>query len=214
MGRSGFCQLSQILLASIWYVLREFHEADLMTADNWFQALNELGIPTVYDPDEGIAAGGYFLASDIQPNNQTRSDARRNCYDPFANRSNYDILQFSQVTRVLFDSPQQNTPPYSNSLHGNQNGIENSSTPQRTSRFHPSSRAGKRQQDGSRLLHATGVEVRLKFIQPNPAHQSSTLLIRHLQDRPSWLGEKLFFRLALSIHLNCCSSQALDRQLC
>ncbi|ERF75652.1 hypothetical protein EPUS_08805 [Endocarpon pusillum Z07020] len=75
--------------------------------DNWFRALNQLGVATVYDPDEGTAAGGYFLASDIQPNNQTRSDARRTYYDPFLGRRNYNVFQNSHVTRILFDNQRQ-----------------------------------------------------------------------------------------------------------
>lgn len=69
--------------------------------------MNELGIPTVYDPDVGVAAGGYFLASDIHPSNQTRSDARRTYYDPFSGRKNYDILPNSHVTRILLASRNQ-----------------------------------------------------------------------------------------------------------
>lgn len=83
----------------------QFNDIRLICKENWFRALNELGIPTVYDPDEGIAAGGYFLPSNIHPRNQTRSDARRTYYDPFNERKNFDILQNCHVTRILLDKP-------------------------------------------------------------------------------------------------------------
>lgn len=90
--------LSQVSILHLSFLTLILHEG------NWFRALNELGVATVYDPDEGTAAGGYFLASDIQPNNQTRSDARRAYYDPFFGRKNYNVLQNSHVTSILFDN--------------------------------------------------------------------------------------------------------------
>lgn len=136
----------------------------LTCSDNWFRALNELGVPTVYDPDEGIGAGGYFLASDIQPNNQTRSDARRTYYDPFFGRKNYDILQKSHVTRVLFEGPNQNSPQHGNLFNGSQSSFGNLSTTQKSARVRKVRQAGQRQQSTNVPLHATGVEVSLSLI--------------------------------------------------
>jgi len=79
------------------------------TSENWFQALNQLGIPTISDPNAGLSAGGYFLPDDIDPNNQTRSDARRRYYDPYAGRPNLNVLAQSQVTQILFE--QSSTSP-------------------------------------------------------------------------------------------------------
>jgi choline dehydrogenase len=66
--------------------------------------MNQLGIPTIRDPDAGLSAGGYFLPADIDPNNQTRSDARRSYYDPISSRTNLNVLANSHVTRILFNS--------------------------------------------------------------------------------------------------------------
>ncbi|KEF61550.1 uncharacterized protein A1O9_03117 [Exophiala aquamarina CBS 119918] len=71
--------------------------------DNWFQALQELGIPTSAEPNAGLSAGGYFLPLDIDPNNQTRSDARRAYYDPNIQRGNFNVQPNSQVTRIIFE---------------------------------------------------------------------------------------------------------------
>lgn len=83
-------------------------------ADNWFEALQELGIPTSTEPNEGLSAGGYFLPVDVHPTNQTRSDARRAYYDPNIARDNFNVQPNSQVTRVLLES--------SNGLHAT--GVE------------------------------------------------------------------------------------------
>jgi hypothetical protein len=121
--------------------------------------LNELGVPTVYDPDEGIAAGGYFLASDIHPSNQTRSDARRNYYDPFFGRKNYNILQNSHVTRVLFDSPDPTVSLHNALLNDSQGNLGNLSIAQPFTRSRKIRHSEKRQQNAHAPLRATGVEV-------------------------------------------------------
>ncbi|KIV85530.1 hypothetical protein PV11_01215 [Exophiala sideris] len=77
--------------------------------NNWFEALHELGIPTSAEPNEGLSAGGYFLPLDIDPINQTRSDARRSYYDPNIARTNFNVQDNSQVTRVLFDTSENLT---------------------------------------------------------------------------------------------------------
>jgi choline dehydrogenase len=133
----------------------------LICIDNWFRALNELGVPTVYDPDEGIAAGGYFLAADIHPNNQTRSDARRTYYDPFYARKNYNVLQNSHATRLLFDDPSEDLPTYSNFVKGSRNNVGNLSTTQGSTRVRKGRNSEKRQQNARLPLRATGVEVSL-----------------------------------------------------
>ena len=70
---------------------------------NWFQALDYLNIATCYDPDQGGCAGSYYLPSSMDPNNQTRSDARRAYHDIAAGRPNYHVIANAQVSRVLFD---------------------------------------------------------------------------------------------------------------
>lgn len=41
------------------------------------------GLATQFDPNDGTSAGPAFVPTDIDPNNQTRSDARRTYYDPY-----------------------------------------------------------------------------------------------------------------------------------
>lgn len=66
--------------------------------------MSDLNIPLNPDPDAGLAAGGYFLASDIAPVNQTRSSARIAYYDPVQSRPNLHVMSSTRVTRVLFES--------------------------------------------------------------------------------------------------------------
>jgi hypothetical protein len=63
--------------------------------------LNILGVPTAFDPAEGIEAGASFLATTIHPTNQSRSDARRAYYDPYINRPNFHVATGQQATRIL-----------------------------------------------------------------------------------------------------------------
>ena len=76
----------------------------LTISDNWFEALNSLGVPTVFDPNDGTGAGALFIPSDVDPVNQTRADARRSYYDPYCQRSNFNFAINSQVTRILFNN--------------------------------------------------------------------------------------------------------------
>lgn len=71
--------------------------------------MQEIGIPTSAEPNEGLSAGGYFLPLDIDPDNQTRTDARRAYYDPNIQRSNFNVQPNSQVTRIIFDQGDQLT---------------------------------------------------------------------------------------------------------
>jgi choline dehydrogenase-like flavoprotein len=76
----------------------------LTFVDNWFDALNSLGVPTSVDPNDGLSAGGYFLPLSIDPNSQTRSDARTAYFDPVSSRGNLHVLANVPVTRILFDT--------------------------------------------------------------------------------------------------------------
>lgn len=50
---------------------------------NLFTGMNLLGLPTQFDPNDGTSAGPAFVPTDLDPTNQTRSDARRAYYDPY-----------------------------------------------------------------------------------------------------------------------------------
>lgn len=85
----------------------------------WFEALEELGINKSVDPNDGSNAGGYFLPVNIQPTQQTRSDARRTHYNPACERPNYNMAIHAQVTRIIFEDDTEHIrfpqPPYTNS---------------------------------------------------------------------------------------------------
>ena len=68
-----------------------------------FTALNELGVPTAFDPNAGNVAGASFLPLDITPGTEMRADARRAYYDPYADRPNLWVSTGSTATQILFD---------------------------------------------------------------------------------------------------------------
>ena len=72
-------------------------------SDIYLQAMNAMDVPTVPDPATGYEKGAMFLPYDINANNQTRADARRSYYDPFAQRPNLYVSTGQRVTRVLFE---------------------------------------------------------------------------------------------------------------
>ncbi|KAK4544931.1 hypothetical protein LTR36_003836 [Oleoguttula mirabilis] len=67
-----------------------------------FGALNELGVPTAYDPNTGRVAGASFLPLNLDPDTQTRSTARAAYYDPVTARPNLWVSTGQYVTQVLF----------------------------------------------------------------------------------------------------------------
>jgi hypothetical protein len=67
-----------------------------------FTALNELGVPTAYDPNTGWIAGASFLPVDVDPVSEERSTARRAYYDPYQARENLWVCTGQTVTQILF----------------------------------------------------------------------------------------------------------------
>lgn len=67
-----------------------------------FAGLNELGVPTAYDPNSGDVAGASFLPFDLDPLTQTRCTAPRAYYDPIADRPNLWISTGQHVTQLVF----------------------------------------------------------------------------------------------------------------
>lgn len=61
-------------------------------------------MPTQFDPNDGSSSGAAFIPTDIDPVNQTRSDARRAYFDPYASRPNFHVITGNQVTRILIES--------------------------------------------------------------------------------------------------------------
>ncbi|KAF8861777.1 hypothetical protein BDZ45DRAFT_647068 [Acephala macrosclerotiorum] len=71
----------------------------------FLDGLQELGIPTLTDPNNGTAAGGMLIPDSINPDNQTRSYARLDYFDGFINRPNLHVTTHQHVTRVLLNAP-------------------------------------------------------------------------------------------------------------
>ena len=87
-----------------------------------FAALNLLGVPTEFDANEGITAGASFCPTDLDPNNQTRADARRSYFDPYQTRQNLHVITGQQVTRILIEGLSEDQPSSGPTSGGNSNG--------------------------------------------------------------------------------------------
>ncbi|KAL8716496.1 MAG: hypothetical protein Q9225_006187 [Loekoesia sp. 1 TL-2023] len=89
---------------------------------NLFAALNYLGVPTQFDPNDGSSAGAALVPTDLDPNNQTRSDARRTYFDPYVSRPNFHVITGQHVTRVLIEGLGSNYEVSNPTPGGNENG--------------------------------------------------------------------------------------------
>lgn len=90
--------------------------------------MNYLGVPTEFDPNDGISAGAAFVPTDLDPNNQTRSDARRTYYDPYVSRANFHVNTGHHVTRVLFEGQAADSPTTAPATSGDLTGTGNSTS--------------------------------------------------------------------------------------
>lgn len=141
--------------------------------------MNLLGLPTQFDPNDGTSAGPAFVPTDLDPNNQTRSDARRAYYDPYAGRSNFHVITGQHVTRILVDgvsgsnvvsnpTPGGNVDGNGPSSSGDNVGFgfgPEASTPPLAGQ--PSPRFSRRQNPSTSNLRITGVEVCLHHDLPH-----------------------------------------------
>ena len=75
---------------------------------NLFAGLNELGVPTAYDPNSGDVAGASYLPVNLDPVTQMRSTARHAYFDSTANRPNIWVSTEQTVTQLLFNGEQGN----------------------------------------------------------------------------------------------------------
>ena len=89
--------------------------------------MNALGLPTQFDPNDGTSAGPALVPTDIDPNNQTRSDARRTYYDPYVGRSNFHVITGQHVTRLLIEGV-ANSSEVSNPTSGGNDSGDGTST--------------------------------------------------------------------------------------
>ncbi|KAL8920889.1 MAG: hypothetical protein Q9172_004306 [Xanthocarpia lactea] len=89
---------------------------------NLFAALNYLGVPTQFDPNDGSSAGAAFVPTDLDPINQTRSDARRTYFDPYVSRPNFHVITGQHVTRILIEGVDSNYVVDNPTPGGNEDG--------------------------------------------------------------------------------------------
>lgn len=132
--------------------------------------MNYLGIPTQFDPNDGTSAGPALVPTDLDPNNQTRSDARRTYFDPYIGRSNFHVITGQHVTRVLIEGVANNSQVSNPISGGNSNGNGPSSGNNNGFGFGPGGSTppiqgqtapgiARRQNPDSSNLRITGVEV-------------------------------------------------------
>lgn len=142
----------------------------LIALVNLFAGMNLLGLPTQFDPNDGTSAGPAFVPTDLNPNNQTRSDARRTYFDPYVTRSNFHVITGQHVTRVLIEGANGNGEVDNPTSGGNDNGNgpasgnndgfgfgPGGSTPPLSGQTPP--RFMRRQDPSSSNLRVSGVEV-------------------------------------------------------
>ena len=107
MASRGLCR-SAIRSTFIHNLVSPLYNTDCSHPDvnatvNFFDALNYLGVPTEFDQAEGSTAGAAFVPTDLDPNNQTRSDARVTYYDPYSTRENLHIITGQHVTQLIIE---------------------------------------------------------------------------------------------------------------
>lgn len=79
-------------------------------------------MPTAFDPNDGITAGASFVPTDLNPDSQTRADARVSYYDPYATRGNFHVITGQHVTQVLIEGNTPNEVASDQTYGGNVNG--------------------------------------------------------------------------------------------
>ncbi|RKK15102.1 hypothetical protein BFJ66_g6952 [Fusarium oxysporum f. sp. cepae] len=82
---------------------QSFSCSDWRTA-NVLEGFAQLGLPVIGDVNNGTAAGAMILPSSMQPDNQTRFDAREAHFNSASRRYNLHIATNQAVTRLVLDS--------------------------------------------------------------------------------------------------------------
>lgn len=62
------------------------------------------------------------MPTDLNPDSQTRADARVSYYDPYATRENFHVITGQHVTQVLIDGTTNNEEASDQTNGGNVNG--------------------------------------------------------------------------------------------
>jgi len=187
--------------------------------------MNDLGLTTQFDPNDGTSAGPALIPTDIDPNNQTRSDARRTYFDPYVTRSNFHVITGQHVTRVLIDGVANNSQVSNPSPGGNDNGNGPASGNSNGFGFGPAGSTpplaghppgiAKRQNPASSNLRITGVEVRsedAKYYSKADIHSSLSMAPQSvIRSTPQ---ERSLSLLVLCIHPSFFNFRALVRPHC
>ncbi|KAK2476375.1 hypothetical protein H9L39_11599 [Fusarium oxysporum f. sp. albedinis] len=82
---------------------QSFSCSDWRTA-NVLEGFAQLGLPVIGDLNNGTATGAMILPSSMQPDNQTRFDAREAHFNSASRRYNLHIATNQTVTRLVLDS--------------------------------------------------------------------------------------------------------------
>ncbi len=154
---------------------------DFSASVNLFAAMNLLGLPTQFDPNDGTSAGPALVPTDIDRKNQTRSDARRTYYDPYVNvRSNFHVITGQHVTRLLIEGVGENEDVSNPTSSGDITGDGGASGDNEGFGFGPGGSTTppipgvrKRQNPASTNLRITGVEVRFALLLTTNSCKSS-----------------------------------------
>lgn len=176
-GKSGPVQVSYpkyFYPQSSRCTVHHFHRLNLAEGAfllvNLFSGLNSLGVPTEFDPNDGSCAGAAFVPTDLHPQNQTRSDARRAYFDPAVGRKNLHVIIGQHVTRVLIHGVAGSSKVSEPGSTGNENGNGSPSGASEGLGFSPGGRKtvqGERDTRGKNTspsrVRISGVEVR-KFL--------------------------------------------------
>ena len=146
-----------------------------------------MGIPTQFDPNDGTSAGPALVPTDLDPNNQTRSDARRAYFDPVVSRENMHVITGQHVTRILIEGVEANIAVANPTPGGNEDGEGTTDGDADGFGFGPAANAPpdtppeggqtknrfiRRQHPSIANLSITGVEVR-----PKPTLRSLSLTL-------------------------------------
>lgn len=151
------------------------------------------------------------MPTDLDPNNQTRSDARRGYYDPYIGRPNFHVMTGQQCTRILIDGHSANPITSAPTTGGTENGEgsagsgqpifgENSGTPP------PALHA----RDYLNGLRANGVEVSNSASFSDSTKRSSLLPTPRAYDRQYLAPVKLLLHAALFTRPSFSNCLALD----
>ncbi|SCO88110.1 uncharacterized protein FRV6_12237 [Fusarium oxysporum] len=74
------------------------------TLTSVLEGFAQLGLPVIGDVNNGTAAGAMILPSSMQPDNQTRFDAREAHFNSASRRYNLHIATNQTVTQLVLDS--------------------------------------------------------------------------------------------------------------